>query len=606
MKTIKNIFGFLLATITLFATTSCGEKEVDYVPAEKPNNAQVFFPGNLASTVELNTDETSFIIEVHRAENASAQTVTLTATDGTGKLSIPSAVDFAAGAEVANLVIGYNPADFEYEVFSEVTISIPESEATPYGISSYTFQVGVPAPWTEWELFNTGTYTFTQYYSGTHDARECYVRTYKLDENIQQFRFDDLADAYSFIVDYDASTGKCLVQPQHIMNHADYGPIYIASTHVYWMDIKGDATATEEAVGASTFDSQTGTFSLNVAYYVGAGYFGYGYEYMQLDGYELPDYTLSLTEAGHFVTSEGVDNMVFHIAKGADIAKYKYLATPGALKAAEVNDTMAGIVDGSIESTEGTETGYLSFEFPAAGDYTVVVVGFNADGLPIASDYISIEYLPVGQDDPWQSLGMCSYTDDVVLPMYTEEGATYTYQVEIQERTDKPGLFRLVNPYGEAFPFYEYGTYPEKDVYVEIDAQDPTAVTIEYQSLGLDLGEGEIGIYAAASYYMDGGYTKEEIVEQGLFGSYTNGVITFPTKAVFFALGDKLYYANQHGAFKVDMTKADEAAATRSIFAPKKSAFDGEFALKAPIYKGIKVTKIDADLFTKHRQSTVK
>ena len=606
MKTIKNIFGLLLTCMILTTVWSCDD-EVEYSPAEALTSAQVYFPSGLSSTVDLAEDGTSFSIEVYRVVTEGAASYSLTVNDGSGKLKVPASVDFASGASTTTLTIGYNPEDFEYEVYNDVEIAFADaSVTTPYGVSSYSFSVGRPAPWTDWELFGTGTYTFTQYYSGTHDGRECYVRTYKLDENIKQFRLDDLAGAYSYVVDYDASTGKCLVQPQHIFDHSSYGPLYVASTHTYWMDVRGDATATEEAVGASTFNPETGLFSLNVAYYVSAGYFGYGYEYFQLDGFTQPDYTFELAEAGHWVSPEGVDNVVFHLMTGADVASYKYLAATGALKSAAIEATVNGIVDGSVEAAEGEGTGYLAFALPEAGEYTVVAVGFDAAGEAVAYDYISFEYLPVGQDDPWKSLGMCTYTDDVVMPLYTEAGDVCTYQVEIQERTDKPGLFRLVNPYGSAFPFYQYAeAYPEKDVYVEIDAQDPTAVTIEYQSVGLDLGDGELGIYAMASYYMDGGYSKEEVAAAGLFGTYADGVITFPVKGLTCVLGGKLYYANQHGEFKVDMTNMTDAASTRSVFAPAMSKNFGSSFATAPV-KEIKTTTVDVKDFTKQRQSTVK
>ncbi|MBQ8520065.1 MAG: hypothetical protein IJ456_01510 [Bacteroides sp.] len=376
MKTLKNIFSVLFACIAVAGFWSCDD-EVEYTPAEAPTTDQVFFPSSLGSNYDLTLDATSFTIEVQRVASESAATVALSVSDESGKLSIPTSVDFAAGAKTATLTIGYNPEDFEYDVYTKVNISIAESYATPYGNSAYTFTVGVPAPWTDWELMNTGTYTFTQYYSGTHEGRNCYVRTYKLNENIKQFRFEDLAGAYTYVVDHDASTGKCTIAPQHIFDNDSYGAVYIASSHTYWFDVRGDETATEEAVGASTFDPETGLFSLNVAYYVSAGTFGYGYEYFQLDGYTQPDYTLSLTEAGHYLAPDGTDNMVFHVQKGADVVSYKYISVEGKLNSNDASAKISGIIDGSIEAEEATESGYLAFAFPTAGEYSVVVVGLT-------------------------------------------------------------------------------------------------------------------------------------------------------------------------------------------------------------------------------------
>lgn len=605
MKSIKNIFSILLAGMTAFGIASCSD-DVEYTPAEKPTNAQVFFPSSMASTIDLAEDASSFTVELCRAEASAAATVALNVSDETGKLSIPTSVEFASGASSAFLTIGYTAADFEYDIYQNVTITVAEADATPYGISSYSFSVGVPAPWTEWEVFGTGTYTFAQYYSGTHSGLNLYMRSYKLDPNIHEIRFEGLADAYSFTAQYNSATGKLVIPQQHILDHSSYGPLYIASSHVYWHDVRGDADATEETEGASTLDLETGLITLNVCYFVGAGYFGDGEEYFQLDGYEQPDYTFALTEAGHYLDPAGVDHMVFHVQKGADIAEYKYIALQGKLNDTQASVVAAKIMSGEVEAEIGTESGYISFAFPEMGEYSVVAIAFDAEGQMQGADYVAFEYIPVGQDDPWQSLGMCAYTDDVVMPMYTEEGSTCTYEVEIQERTDKPGLFRLVNPYGEAFPFYQYAVaYPDKDVYVEIDARDPNAVTIAYQSVGLDLGDGELGIYSAAAYYLDNGYTAEEVAAAGLFGTYADGVITFPVDVLYLALGSKLYYGNMNGEFKVDMTNMAAAASTRSAFVETFNKFKGNFAAKAPAKK-IKSTVIDVNDFTTKRQNTVK
>lgn len=85
-------------------------------------------------------------------------------------------------------------------------------------------------------------------------------------------------------------------------------------------------------------------------------------------------------------------------------------------------------------------------------DYTFMAVGMSKAGELLKIAVTEFEFFPAGQESPWQSLGMCQYTDDVVMSNCTEEAETCTYAVEILEHKEKPGLFRLKNPYGEAFP----------------------------------------------------------------------------------------------------------------------------------------------------------
>ena len=75
------------------------------------------------------------------------------------------------------------------------------------------------------------------------------------------------------------------------------------------------------------------------------------------------------------------------------------------------------------------------------------------------------------------------------VPLYTEEGAPYTYEVEIQESTDVPGLYRIVNAYAPvANAFGEAGGNEN----ITIHAEDATGVYFINQPVGLDFGDGEI------------------------------------------------------------------------------------------------------------------
>jgi len=212
------------------------------------------------------------------------------------------------------------------------------------------------------------------------------------------------------------------------------------------------------------------------------------------------------------------------------------------------------IIAGTIATEEDTESSYKIFPLTEAGLYSVVAVAFNENGDAKEFSYVTFEFIPAGMDDPWVSLGFCEYTDDLFIPLYAPPSYIVTYDVEILEHRDKPGLFRLKNAYGEDYPYNDPGDYAEFNVYIEIDATDPDGVFIDYQSMGVNWGDGDAYIYSLASYMMDEGDTFEEVKEAGVCGTYKDGIITFPEDALFVEDDYGLNDGNTNGLWKVDMT----------------------------------------------------
>ncbi len=173
---------------------------------------------------------------------------------------------------------------------------------------------------------------------------------------------------------------------------------------------------------------------------------------------------------------------------------------------------------------------------------------------------------------PWTSLGMCEYTEDILASMFyfMDDGdMVCTYEVEIQENTETPGLFRLVNPYGEAYPFNEPGDWDDsREYYIEINATDPDGVYIESQDTGCDWGYGRFYVWSYADYLYQYGFgTRDAIKEMGWCGTYADGVITFPLYGLVLSIPayyGYLDYANYDEAFKIVMPSAREAGAPRS------------------------------------------
>ena len=162
---------------------------------------------------------------------------------------------------------------------------------------------------------------------------------------------------------------------------------------------------------------------------------------------------------------------------------------------------------------------------------------------------------------PWESLGKATFTENCLGAYYGAK--TVTYQVEIQENKLKPGYYRLVNPYGAAYPYNEEGDWDDsQDYYLYIHAEDPDFVYMPYQGMGVDWGDGEFALMDFAFYYMAAqGMSPENVKAQGHGGKLQDGIITWPTKGLLFAIGeDGYYYGNVSGEFEIVLpgyTKAD-------------------------------------------------
>ena len=165
------------------------------------------------------------------------------------------------------------------------------------------------------------------------------------------------------------------------------------------------------------------------------------------------------------------------------------------------------------------------------------------------------------EDYSWISLGTGQYREDLMTTFYSVENLTYG--VEIEEAEETPGLYRLVYPYGEAYPYNEVyidGTADwdlTETYYMYIDATDPDSVWVYESYQGLDWGYGNILITSYVAYYINyGGYELDYLKSAipGYFGTLEDGVITMPAKSMLINMPEyssSYYYSNKNGLFAV-------------------------------------------------------
>lgn len=293
------------------------------------------------------------------------------------------------------------------------------------------------------------------------------------------------------------------------------------------------------------------------------------------DDYQAPE---ALTGAQVFFSSELPGSVELKSGETAFDITLNRVNTAGELTvqlSVEQDETNTFNVPESVTFADGEDVALLTVTYDLATieydkKYALsLAVSDESLTTPYGNDtYNFIAVLPAS----WESLGIGLYTDDIVGPLF---GASpISYEVEVLAKPSQPGLYRIVYPYGEVFPYNDPGDYDTSKSYdLEINAMDPTAVYIELQDLGVDWGYGMMSVVSNAARYIASGYSIEVIKANGIeFGTLEDGVITFPVKDLIAYDADGGYYANNNGAFELvlpeayaTMAKARKAPAQKAV-----------------------------------------
>ncbi|MBR5332887.1 MAG: hypothetical protein IKV32_06310 [Muribaculaceae bacterium] len=563
MKKINLILG---ALVCLFAFSACTE-EVEYTPATPDKG--VYFPSTLPTQVNLSMEDSVFNVQILRTDTVGEQTIALQVetTDEAGVFTFPETVTFADGAQAADITIAYDAEKLGYN-FEDITLSVDPTLASAYGGNAYAFSAGIPEPWKSLgyatfsdAFFFYDTYQVEVQQNELNPAQFRLVKPFhealKVDddgywggpwENTDEYLYFSILQKNStFAGENITKDGLVYFEP---FNTGWNNPSYNAEVQLlhpaHFSALATEDSWTYNAVQSYQENGLPAVVQLAPMYYMdGVG----GWNHTQEDGYVtivfpgvvIKDYSVAVEYAGRFTDPKDNAFADLNVSMGADVASVKV----GMAASEDINGVLAGILNGSIESVELTAAGTARFALADAGKYTAVAVSYDAEGAPQEAAYTQFEYTVGATTSAWETLGMATYTDGFICSMYLMTPATY--EVEVQANSEKPGIYRLVNPYGAAFPYNEAGDWDtSKDYYLEINAQDPQGVYIETQPLGLDWGSGMF--YASsACYQLLANYDLETIKAAGGYcGTLVDGVITFPHKklSVSDAPSEGWYYAN--------------------------------------------------------------
>ena len=418
MKYINKLFGTFAAVCLLLGGTACTE-EAEYTAAEPQSATQPYFPTNLASQIDLTEDATSFTVQVSRLATGSELTVDLVKSDDEeGLFTVPATATFATDATTADITIGYDPAKFELDEYMPLTITIAtEGLDNPYSSNTYSFTAGIPAPYV---TIGEATFTDNGYFGGTVEVE---LQQHSLDANQYRlvapyaamlnafglqssaaqspyvtFRLLQPGDQIGSITTtqpdlvYFEPSNTGYTNPTYGQDIMIYHPGYFQGSfpsESYWLYNK---------VISYKEDGTPAIVQLAPMYYMdGTG----GWDYTQQDGaitivfpdVVITDYSVSMSYEGSFTDPTGANYVLANVDLGTDVFEARLALVNANMTTPD--DVVAGILDGSIETTNVRESGQVELLSAGNGTYYLVAVTYSRDesGTETAQEATYIDFI---------------------------------------------------------------------------------------------------------------------------------------------------------------------------------------------------------------------
>lgn len=584
---------------------------VNYTPSAPDQTQGVYFPTSESTNFSLANGQSEITMKLFRT-NVDEAIVVPVGNNASSEFTVPSTVAFAAGQDAAEMTIGVDFDAIQANKTYAFQLQVAPQYASTYGVTDVLVQV-IYAPWTEWERLGGkdefGVYTYNNPFVGGDEEAAVYMRTSLDDPDLIQYRVGDYEVEgipeddqtaltllgympYNQIIEYNKSTGYITVPVTDCVTTYDgsainCGDVYTFGTQIKPSFIEGiDPERVKKLAGE--YDDETGVIAMNMVYWNAALSYNSGnkYEYLQLPGFT--QYSVGVTLNGKYTSQAGDAMQVFNITKSETVATVKYQVYAGSLSetAAEAN---ASELATNENAPSVKESGNVAVTLEN-GSYTIVVAGVDAAGELKAWDYLTFNFSVVEEDpnEGWTSLGEVLYGEDFFASLFS--GFDASYMVECQQNIETPNLYRLVNPYGQAWPFYNVysnivSTAPEN--YLEFWLQPPYNYVI-YSAPCVAFNDTEIYLSSIADDMLYGGSTPAQVLEDGYFGTFENDKFTMPLKSLLFILGNTGYFANKSESFQINFAPEEEEEEP-AAYSPK--AFTSK--VKASVNNSLEAAKVN-------------
>lgn len=548
MKFFKYSILAVAALATGFAFTACDDDD-DYLPGAE--SAGVFFPKDNATAYDIKANATSVDVVVSRVGVTSAATYAVDCTtDAEGDLFVfPSSVSFGEGETSTILTIGVKAENFVTDVPYTVTINFGEGvQAYNYGNATQTLKVTLASSWTEWTPFKegTGTYTYTALFSGDDPGLPISYSENMDDPTQARFKIENWGYGVDFIVNYNPETGYCRVFEQNIGGTVKSGGTdYIVTV----MDLY-EYTGSEADYGtASYFDDKNGVFYLYVIYCAYdpstmeyAGYFGYDYEVFAVNGYA--DYSVEVSYSGLFTNAGGTESAaVIQTVTSSDVEEVR-VAISNTLDANSLKDAI--LADAVEYTTVGNGTQECRIPVAGEGDYIAVAVSYaNGEAQSAGACKFTIAGGGVAS---WKPVCYAEFVDAWCCPAFNftfSDGTVATLQdlmwyVEVQENTQEPGQYRLIDPWHQEGCALYYNDLNSNDVATDlyINATNKDNVKIVPQYSGYTYKDKDFYISNYGGYAEFVGKDDSWAIEKGVNTPWDDGYLQINPALFGYSLDD--------------------------------------------------------------------
>lgn len=562
----KIIKSALMLLGTVLAISSC-TSEYDYDGFAKVSGNQVYFDKDTAfPSIEIDPEGTSFSIRLGRAVTTEAITVPLTVTQPENSIfTIPRQASFAAGEATTTIKVTYDPANIVYGNYEDITISLAGDSAaytTPYGLSSYSFKAGKTA----WISYGTAMFRedcVTTFFNSGNPVYEVDLEINTVEDGVYR-----IVNAYGAAFpandpgDYDDSKDYYITiyasDPEFVYTTGGYtgmdwgyGEFWITSYVDYYLrtgktidEVKAEHP---ELFGklkdnVITFPARSYLISMD-DYNDGGLYYGNtnGLLAIALPGGVIADYAVAASYVGKFINADGSEAICAGGLFGEDIASAKAYLVEDKLTGETLSAILNGEIEGyditleEVEEEDFTFGGnvYIPMEEDApTGTYTIVVVGFDADGEAQDYDYTEFKYQNPNDNAPTYSLwAIGDYTYTVFFADEDDEGGIIPYVdegLEISRGDSNPNRFKVSHWGNDVDFFFEF----QEDGSILVDDQETGYVHSSY-------GMVNVRDYVTASGSTENGQSSYD-AETGVFtfivnyyvsaGSFGSGIETLEVK----------------------------------------------------------------------------
>ena len=488
------------------ALTACSSDDYSYTVGEKSPGAYlttakstyVFTPGQ----------EQVLTLGVGRTEYAEAETVTLSGDNPA--FEVPTSVSFAAGEKEKTLSI-----PFALETGETASLKVSVTSATSqYAASSVALTVKCDYEWVSlgkgkyYDLFLfeeaqeveilqcTGIpnmyrivdpYTDAPFQDGIDvlydQSSEIDITIYGKDDTFagQTIGYDGLV-GYDDIhtgtdVGYDVEV--VVYHPGAGFKNHDTPDTWSYNKVLVYQDVESNGVKLPGQVQIAPYYYMDGVGGWNYADANASD----GGIIITFPGYNPKDYEINIAYMGRLTDAKENDYVQANISFGADVESVKYaLVTKD-----QVEATIAGIADGSIEAEELTAAGTVNIAAEESGTYYLVVVAF-AGGEAVANDAVKIVFSASGDvKEKWTALyiGTYAYTTkdytdryggvwdgEIEAVLYQSESDATRYKIAPwADLTGEDGLVFTMDSEGTLVVDEVYTGYTD-DTYGEVFATD--------------------------------------------------------------------------------------------------------------------------------------